>query len=234
MSGSHDPRRLLEYGDELNGVLKNALEAERAEPDVDEARLRRIEQGIAAAVGAGVVAPKAPWLSTKAQWVLATAALAIGVSAVGLHVGDDTASPRISRSPSALVSERRHLELGSAAAPLTLRPEDLPAAPSAAQTPSPHVTAPAAVVVPTEADEIALLARAHDALRANPGDALALCAEHEKTFASGHFAQEREAVAIEALVYLGRKEEAKKRFASFQRLYPSSSHRAHLEILLAP
>lgn len=108
---------------------------------------------------------------------------------------------------------------------------DLPnAAPPALKAPAkPNVEAPA----PPTQEEIALIGRAHDALRSDPQSALTLCKEHETKFKAGHFAQEREAVAIEALVYLNRKDEAQKRFAAFDNSYPSSSHRVHLESLLA-
>lgn len=89
---------------------------------------------------------------------------------------------------------------------------------------------------PAESDdteEIALLARAHEALHAQPSQSLALCQQHRVQFAQGHFAQEREAVAIEALVYLHRMQEAEQRWNQFKARYPTSSHRIHLEDLFS-
>lgn len=89
---------------------------------------------------------------------------------------------------------------------------------------------------PAESDdteEIALLARAHEALHAQPSQSLALCQQHRVQFAQGHFAQEREAVAIEALVYLHRTQEAEQRWNEFKARYPTSSHRIHLEDLFS-
>jgi hypothetical protein len=109
---------------------------------------------------------------------------------------------------------------------------DLPSVAPQATQPTKGAARPTAAEAPTQ-EEIALIGDAHEALRSNPAAALALCKQHETKFASGHFAQEREAVAIEALVYLNRKDEAQKRFADFDNKYPSSSHRVHLESLLA-
>ncbi|AKU96434.1 hypothetical protein AKJ09_03098 [Labilithrix luteola] len=84
-----------------------------------------------------------------------------------------------------------------------------------------------------DTEEIALLARAHEALRAHPSESLALCQQHRVQFAQAHFAQEREAVAIEALVYLHRTQEAEQRWNEFKARYPTSSHRIHLEDLFS-
>ncbi|MDB4945688.1 MAG: hypothetical protein JWP97_5222, partial [Labilithrix sp.] len=126
----------------------------------------------------------------------------------------------------------------------TFVPGDLPAAPDPLPAPPVRATAstpagpssaaaPAASVTGNDGEEIALLARAHEALSTSPATSLALCSEHGKRFAAPHFAQEREAVAIEALVYLGRTDEATRRLDAFRAQYPTSSHRAHLEDLIS-
>ncbi|NVL89335.1 hypothetical protein, partial [Escherichia coli] len=46
MSMSRDPRRLVEYGDKLDGLVRGALDAERAEA-ADAARLSGIEAKLA-------------------------------------------------------------------------------------------------------------------------------------------------------------------------------------------
>jgi hypothetical protein len=53
---------------------------------------------------------------------------------------------------------------------------------------------------PPAEDELALLQGAADRVRANPSEALALADEHAARFPSGGLAQEREVIAIEALV----------------------------------
>ena len=69
-----------------------------------------------------------------------------------------------------------------------------------------------------------MLRRAQAALATQPARALALTSEHQRRFRSGALAEEREALAIEALSRLGRAQEAQRRAALFQRKYPHSVH----------
>ena len=74
-------RRLLEYGDDLNDVLRSALDAEKSTPlDPDAARLAKIGAGIAGRIGApppspptnpppGHAAPVATGIASKAPFV---------------------------------------------------------------------------------------------------------------------------------------------------------------------
>jgi hypothetical protein len=233
-------RRLLEYGDDLNDVLRSALDAEKSSPaSPDAARLAKIGAGIAERIGApppqpptnpppGHAAPVATGgLAAKAPFVLLAAAAIAGFIAIGSMSNE---KPAPAPAPIAKTVET--------AAPVAEPP---PSTPGISLNDLPSVAPPktavrstttAAAEVPTQ-EEIALIGRAHDALRSDPAAALALCKQHETKFTNGHFAQEREAVAIEALVYLNRKDDAQKRFAAFEHQYPSSSHRVHLETLLA-
>ena len=247
------PRRLLDGGDELNSLVRGALEAERADR-IDEARLARIGQGIAFA-GASAAPPSptiassppsaAPvaaksagsWLAAKGPYVLLAAAIVGGFAAIERT---ERAPAEVTAAVQPTVVALPQIDEAPAAATPTFAPADLPSAP-AVDAPAPPAAAHAKAVKaaatnasPADADEIALLARAHDALHSAPARSLALCKEHETRFAGGHFAQEREAVAIEALLYLGRKDEAARRWSNFQHRYPSSSHRVHLESLFAP
>jgi hypothetical protein len=238
-------RRLLEYGDDLNDVLRSALDAEKSSPvsaDADAARLAKIGAGIAERIGApppppqppsnpppGHAAPVASGLASKAPFVLLAAAAIVGLVAIGSMSND---KPAPAMAPVAKTVET--------AAPIAEPPpstpgislNDLPSVPSKTTAAKPAARPTTTAEAPTQ-EEIALIDRAHQTLRNDPQSALALCKEHETKFASGHFAQEREAVAIEALVYLNRKDEAKRRFSDFDNKYPSSSHRVHLESLLA-
>lgn len=241
-------RRLLDYGDDLNDVLRSALDAEKSAPgtDPDAARLAKIGAGIAARIGApppppqptppsspppGHAAPVATGgIAAKGPFVLLAAAVLAGLVAIG-SMSHDQPAPSAPTAPMAKTVETAPLPL---AEPAPSEPgislNDLPSvAPTAKPVARPTTTTNEA---PTQ-EEIALIGHAHDALRSDPASALALCKQHETKFAGGHFAQEREAVAIEALVYLNRKDEAKKRFAEFDQKFPSSSHRVHLETLLA-
>ncbi len=77
-----------------------------------------------------------------------------------------------------------------------------------------------------------LLERAQDALRSRPAEALALTNEHAQRFPGGMLSQEREVIAIEALVKTGRKAEAKKRVEKFKTRFPGSSHTRRLDTLV--
>ncbi|WP_437532014.1 hypothetical protein WME79_03800 [Sorangium sp. So ce726] len=79
--------------------------------------------------------------------------------------------------------------------------------------------------------EIQLLHRAQDALGTDPGSALALTVEHARRFPAGALAQEREIIAIRALLALGRAAEARARAASLLDRFPGSAYRGRLESL---
>ena len=78
-----------------------------------------------------------------------------------------------------------------------------------------------------------MLERAQDALKSRPREALALCDEHARAFPNGMLAQEREVIAIEALMKTGREQEARARAARFASRYPGSSHARRVDTLLA-
>jgi hypothetical protein len=160
----------------------------------------------------------------------------VGAAALGLSRGArstpppppvairTTATAPVAAVPPAAPAEPAIVTVSPADLPTLREPLVAPSARSIVRTPSPE---------PTEGEEIALLARAHEALSARPAESLALCGEHAQRFAGGHFVQEREAVAIEALVYLNRKAEAEHRLETFRQRYPTSSHRDHLERLFS-
>jgi hypothetical protein len=83
-------------------------------------------------------------------------------------------------------------------------------------------------------DEVKLLERAQDALRTRPDEALALCNDHARTFPNGMLVQEREVIAIEALVKSGRTDEARARAARFKARWPGSSHARRIDTLVGP
>ena len=77
-----------------------------------------------------------------------------------------------------------------------------------------------------------VLRRAQDALASDPARALAICSEHQQTFKRSGFAQEREVIAIDALVRLGRRGEAEARADRFARSWPTSGHLRRIDSLL--
>ena len=87
-------------------------------------------------------------------------------------------------------------------------------------------SAPAATEAPSELE---LVERALGALRhGDAARALELTDEHLRRFATGSLQQEREVIRIEALLHLGRDEEARLAFASFEAAFPESGHRVRL------
>ncbi|MDC0676257.1 hypothetical protein [Sorangium atrum] len=79
--------------------------------------------------------------------------------------------------------------------------------------------------------EVQLLHRAQDALAADAGSSFALTVEHARRFPTGALAQEREIIAIRALLALGRAAEARARAASLLERFPGSAYRGRLESL---
>lgn len=90
---------------------------------------------------------------------------------------------------------------------------------------------PAPAVSSEQETEVQLLQRAQGALGGNPGRALALAEEHLKRYPGGKLAQEREMIAVAALVGLGRSAEAHARATAFLQAFPSSAHRRRVESL---
>lgn len=86
---------------------------------------------------------------------------------------------------------------------------------------------------PSYSEEFRLLRAARQALDKRPEYALALTDEHVHRFAHGMLAQEREAIAIEALAALGKEASARARARTFFAAHPDSPHRSSVERALA-
>jgi hypothetical protein len=80
--------------------------------------------------------------------------------------------------------------------------------------------------------EIQLLQRAQDALGSSPSKALDLVNRHVARFPRATLGQEREVIAIDALVRLGRVTEARTRAAAFAAQFPTSAHLRRLAALV--
>ena len=92
---------------------------------------------------------------------------------------------------------------------------------------------PPALEDPTTAPtEIELLRDARFALKESPGRALELTESHARAFPGGKLAQERELLAISALVALGRRTAALSRANHFERAFPASPYRKQIRELL--
>ena len=85
--------------------------------------------------------------------------------------------------------------------------------------------APSALPTAPRCDDVALVDAADTELRAgNPERSLAVAREHERRCPAGALVQERERIAIEALVQLGRIDQARVRASAFEERFPSSPH----------
>lgn len=80
--------------------------------------------------------------------------------------------------------------------------------------------------------EMTLLGSAQAALSGAPAEALARCEEHARTYPGGAFADEREVLAVDALIRLGRRSEAEARAARFRVAHPGSAYLRRLDTLL--
>ena len=81
--------------------------------------------------------------------------------------------------------------------------------------------------------EAALLRRARGLLARAPNEALSLTQEHLARFSTGELGEERERIAMEALLLLGRRPEAHARRERFLQEHSSSVHKPSLERLLS-
>lgn len=80
--------------------------------------------------------------------------------------------------------------------------------------------------------ELAILNGAQDALAQAPRRALSLVQDHARDYPSGVFAQEREVIAIEALIKLQRSDAAAARGRAFLNVFPTSTHASRVRQML--
>lgn len=112
--------------------------------------------------------------------------------------------------------------------PVAAKPPEAAVAP-AVRTSEPAAEAPPAVDLNAELD---LVREAQRALKGDPAASLAACETHVARFPEGSMAQEREVLAIQALVALGRTEEARSRGDAFAVRWPGSAHLRRIAVVL--
>jgi hypothetical protein len=113
-----------------------------------------------------------------------------------------------------------------------LSPEAVPnVAPSAEPAPQPRVARRAPARSVEAPDEFSLITQAQ-ALRDRPVAALRVLSEHAKLYPQGALSQEREVLAVEALVNAGKLDEARARAARLEAAYPGSAHLPRVRSLL--
>jgi hypothetical protein len=245
MSGDErDPPRLLDEGGS-EGELRSLMRAGKSEVP-NEAQMLALAAklgvlgglgGAGAAGGAGGAAGAggagAAVKAGLAMKVIAAIAV-IGVASGGVAIavkksGESTAAPV------GLVATSTTSASPVAIATASAGPSEIPSpVPSESASAIPARVASAAARPPESPEaEVKLLGRAQDALRSRPDEALALCGEHARRFPAGGLVQEREVIAIEALVKTGRSDEARARADRFKARFPGSTHTRRIETILA-
>jgi len=200
----------------------------------DEARMRALEDRLGSALEKEPP-PSGWWSRSRLYPVVGLAVVALGVRAGSSLLS--TPSPSVVAATPATPLALSATELAPTP-PVSV--ESLPSAeaPHAAKvTATPDAKArPSAATSGTvgTTDELALLEEASRALDASPERALTLTDEHMKRFRTPKFAQERERLAIVALVRLGRRDDAKRRADAFEAAFPRSAHLTRVRELVRP
>jgi len=233
MTTQRDPPRLRD-SEALRAVLASA-----AEDEPTAAELKAVAAGLPLAhapLATGAKLAKA--LRAKVVAGAVTVLVAAGVTlALALRPAQPqapaTAVPPAAPAPVAVAAPPPPPaeELADAGAEPVARPPVVP--PPRAPSPVARDDGGAGVAPDAGPGELALLDEAFRALRASdPQAALAAAARHEAAFPQGAFVQERELIVVEALLALGRRDEANARGEAFLATYPTSSHRLRIEQLL--
>ncbi|WP_437579703.1 hypothetical protein [Sorangium sp. So ce887] len=172
-------------------------------------------------------------------------AVGLGAGGAGLHVALDEGRSAAASAAAPLsltdlpleqlFSSARGGAPAAAPAPAPEAPPPAPEAPppaaAAARREAPRNTRPAApapeAIVAVDNDDLVresnLVDKSRAALAQDPEAALAALDRHQTDFPKGRLAEEREFIAIRALMRLGRADEARARAAAFVARYPSSS-----------
>jgi hypothetical protein len=222
-----------------------------AEQGPDEAQLARMFAGLARDTQVDGDADASPELAARASkvgptlgaraWWPKLMLITVLLAGVWLGVRELARAPRTSELLSARV-EPSTVDALPPSAPEQRAPQPRlePASESAQVPPEVGTASPTKRVVtrtrsalPADpAAELALLQRARRVLEANPARALALAEEHAVTYRRGVLVEERELLAVEALVRLGRTAQAQQRARNFSRAYPHSVHHTRLGVIL--
>lgn len=222
--------------------LARLLDAARAPVPLSEQALSRMEHrlGLAVAVSAGALgvaskgvgaaalAKLVAFFSRKVPLGLSALTVGIGIGAGAHALAVREAVTRNVEQPVVLLTQSPRVENTNAHAPTTapmVAASDLPLAPSAAVAVPPRTddTQGNAAAPSNLAEERAILEMGRTALaRGDHAAALSAVQKHERSFSSGRLREEREFLAIQALVGLGRQREAQSRAARFLNAYPRS------------
>jgi hypothetical protein len=221
----------------------------------------KFEQTLRTGAGAGAGAGAKAALGTAIKGALLGAAVIGGAAALGDRSPAPSAAPpppAVSVVHTATADDARSsaAPLPAPSPPPPLAPpkplvvQALPTAASAPRARAPALTEPAPPVIASATStprapepaastgsgdtltaEMEHLARLRALQSGDPAEVLALAAEGNQRFPTGLFAQEREAIAIGALVRLGRRKEARARARAFLASYPRSTFAERIQKL---
>jgi hypothetical protein len=237
-----DPKRLLDEGPK---ELRTLLDAGRAEIPTERQmaalalKLGALVGGGAAGGGAAAAAGTAKAAAGGAKVVASAAATKTLAAGVAAKITAVAVVATVAASGTAYVVHERSVaprptSVGLVATTPTPTPTPIPVptpTPIPTPTPDPIATVAKTSAAPADpADDFGLVDRAQKA--GSPARALELCNEHARKFPNGGFAQEREVIAIDALVKLGRRDDAEARAKRFAAKYPGSAQSRRIDAIL--
>jgi hypothetical protein len=235
-----DPRRLLDDESSTSPTLRSLLESAKREDEPADGRVTALATRLAPLIAPLALLPPPPPPPPAAVATAASAGKGVLVAKIGAAIvaaglvgtGAWVAYDRSRAAP--LASPSVELTLLEAASPQPAR-EITPDATTTPDAPTPRL-APSELRAPHHVDrdaEAALVRAAQAALlRDDAANALALTRQHATRFAGGVHAEERDRIAIEALVRLGRTDDARAQAQRFFTHYPRSIYRPRIEALL--
>lgn len=222
---SRDPKRWLDEASELDPRMRVAAAAYRADGPSEEQLARMLTKLDAAAT---LVAPR--WQALKlwslpllgvaiaAAWLSLRAAQQVARLELQLPIALESASMERTRAPQFVSVARERRKEPQAGDGKSLRRHE------------PSVSARVDTTRPSS--ELELLQRARRVLGSDPQRALVLTDEHLRRFPRGALLEERELLAVEALVALGRPGDARERALAHLHEHPHAVHRARIESAL--
>ena len=141
------------------------------------------------------------------------------------------AQPAPAPAPRPALATTRPKRASGTASPVAIKDSPrTPEHPAAADV----VAAKPAGAAADDGEELRLLARAHSALAVDPAFALTLVHEHRRRVPSGSMDQEREVIAVSALMALGRFDEARQAADRFAHDHAGSAYAARIRAIVTP
>lgn len=178
-------------------------------------------------------------------WIAVSLVAGIGVGETHARLTRDTSMPAVATSTAhALDASSSSSSSSTSSAPsleIASPPPSLPSSSATAPFPVPSHSPSAAASAPSPksesrselAAEQSLIDTARAALARGRGeDALHAADEHAQRFPRGSLAEERETLAIQALLLIGRRADAEARAQRFHRLYPESLYGSAVDALV--